>query len=160
MMAPMRMEEDRSHMTEKILNLTLEIIYLLTGEDYVVKKKSSGEPISGGWSRTQSLTMVPPSHSLIPEREQKTQKILEVTKKMMELLTGEVPIRCQGVTVYFSMEGVGVFRRTQGSLQGRHDGQSAAPHITGWIQSWEPTREMSPSSVFPGFHTGRSHHPS
>ena len=28
----MRMEEDRSHMTEKILNLTLEIIYLLTGE--------------------------------------------------------------------------------------------------------------------------------
>ncbi|CAI9555055.1 unnamed protein product [Staurois parvus] len=32
MMAPMRMEEDRSHMTEKILNLTLEIIYLLTGE--------------------------------------------------------------------------------------------------------------------------------
>ena len=28
----MRMEEDQSHMTEKILNLTLEIIYLLTGE--------------------------------------------------------------------------------------------------------------------------------
>ncbi|CAI9565534.1 unnamed protein product [Staurois parvus] len=24
----------------------------------------------------------------------------------------------------------------------------------------KPTREMSPSSVFPGFHTGRSHHPS
>ncbi|CAI9623455.1 unnamed protein product, partial [Staurois parvus] len=37
---------------------------------------------------------------------------------------------------------------------------TAAPHITGWIQSWEPTREMSPSSVFPGFPTGRSHHPS
>ncbi|CAI9573289.1 unnamed protein product [Staurois parvus] len=28
------------------------------------------------------------------------------------------------------------------------------------IQSWEPTRSMSPSSVFLGFHTGRSHHSS
>ncbi|CAI9623978.1 unnamed protein product, partial [Staurois parvus] len=38
MMAPMRMEEDRSHMTEKILNLTLEIIYLLTGERFPLLK--------------------------------------------------------------------------------------------------------------------------
>ncbi|CAI9614678.1 unnamed protein product [Staurois parvus] len=30
--------------------------------------------------------------------------------------------------------GMEIFRTTQGSLQGRHDGQSAAPHITGWIQ--------------------------
>ncbi|XP_073453863.1 uncharacterized protein [Aquarana catesbeiana] len=103
MMAPMRIEEDRSHMTEKILNLTLEIIYLLTGEDYVVVKKSSGEPISGGWSRTQSPNMVPPPPSPIPERN-KEQKILELTIMMVHLLTGEVPIRCQDVTVYFSME--------------------------------------------------------
>ncbi|CAI9539783.1 unnamed protein product, partial [Staurois parvus] len=85
----MRMEEDRSHMTERILNLTLEIIYLLTGEDYVVVKKSSGKPISGGWSRTQSPTMVPPPHSPIPERN-KEQKILELTTMMVHLLTGEV----------------------------------------------------------------------
>ena len=32
MTARMRMEEDQSDMNEKILNLTLEIIYLLTGE--------------------------------------------------------------------------------------------------------------------------------
>ncbi|XP_073451433.1 uncharacterized protein [Aquarana catesbeiana] len=88
MTAPMRMEEDRSHMTEKILNLTLEIIYLLTGEDYVVVKKSSEEPISGGWSRTQSSTMVPPPPSPIPERN-KEQKILELTTMMVHLLTGE-----------------------------------------------------------------------
>ncbi|CAI9540634.1 unnamed protein product, partial [Staurois parvus] len=119
MMAPMRMEEDRSHMTEKILNLTLEIIYLLTGERFPPLKLGDHMTIT-----------VPPCDSLNPERHN-MQKILEVTKKMMELLTGEVPIRCQGVTVYFSMEEWEYLEGTQGSLQGRHDGQSAAPHITG-----------------------------
>ncbi|XP_073467669.1 uncharacterized protein [Aquarana catesbeiana] len=92
MTAPMRMEEDRSHITEKILNLTLEIIYLLTGERFPLVKSGDHMTIT-----------VPPCDSLKPERHN-MQKILEVTKKMMELLTGEVPIRCQDVTVYFSME--------------------------------------------------------
>ncbi|XP_077345702.1 uncharacterized protein LOC143989448 [Lithobates pipiens] len=87
----MRMEEDRSRMTEKILNLTLEIIFLLTGERF---------PLLSGDHMTIT---VPPCDSLKPERHN-MQKILEVTKKMTELLTGEVPIRCQDVTVYFSME--------------------------------------------------------
>ncbi|CAI9538374.1 unnamed protein product [Staurois parvus] len=78
MMAPMRMEEDRSHMTEKILNLTLEIIYLLTGERFPLLKSGDHMNIT-----------VPPCDSLNPERHN-MQKILEVTKKMMELLTGEV----------------------------------------------------------------------
>ncbi|XP_077346232.1 uncharacterized protein LOC143989830 [Lithobates pipiens] len=92
MTEPMRMEEDRSHMTEKILNLTLEIIHLLTGERFPLVK--SGDHM---------IITVPPCDSLKPERHN-MEKILEVTKKMMELLTGEVPIRCQDVTVYFSME--------------------------------------------------------
>ncbi|XP_073450496.1 uncharacterized protein [Aquarana catesbeiana] len=91
-MTSLRMEEDRSHMTEKILNLTLEIIYLLTGERFPLVKSGDHMTIT-----------VPPCDSLKPERHN-MEKILEVTKKMMELLTGEVPIRCQDVTVYFSME--------------------------------------------------------
>ncbi|XP_075071579.1 uncharacterized protein LOC142160615 [Mixophyes fleayi] len=106
-----RMDKDRSHMTKRILNHTLEIIYLLTGEDYSIVKKTSGEcvtpssrpHVSGRLSRTQSPITVPPPHSLIHERNN-DQRILELTNKIIQLLTGEVPIRCQDVTVYFSME--------------------------------------------------------
>ncbi|XP_066428857.1 zinc finger protein 547-like isoform X1 [Eleutherodactylus coqui] len=84
--------------TTRILDVTLEIIYLLTGEEYTVVKTAAVTPIihlqeSGGWSPIAA----PPPHSLIL-------KVLDLTNKMTELLTGEVPIRCQDVAVYFSME--------------------------------------------------------
>ncbi|KAM3938559.1 gastrula zinc finger protein XlCGF66.1-like [Leptodactylus fuscus] len=101
------MERERNKMAESLLNLTLEIIYQLTGEDYtVVKKTSSGRcqaPVYEGYGGTLSPNPGPPPHPLIQE-EFNGQKILEVTNKMLELLTGEVPIRCQDVAVYFSME--------------------------------------------------------
>ncbi|XP_073453604.1 uncharacterized protein [Aquarana catesbeiana] len=104
------MDEDWSHMTEKILNLSLEIIYLLTGEDYEVVKKTTrkhithreGQRLSKGFTKSRIPTISLPS-SVIPEKIN-NKKILEVTQKIIELLTGEVPIRCQDVTVYFSME--------------------------------------------------------
>ncbi|XP_044132603.1 gastrula zinc finger protein XlCGF53.1-like [Bufo gargarizans] len=102
-----RMDGDRDKMAEKILHLTLEILFQFTGEDYTVVKKISSErcqaPVSEGWGRTLSPITGPPPHSLIHE-EIIAQKILELIHKMVELLTGEVPIRCQDVTVYFSME--------------------------------------------------------
>ncbi|XP_063813836.1 gastrula zinc finger protein XlCGF26.1-like [Pseudophryne corroboree] len=90
------MNKNRSHTTERILHLTVEIIYLLTGEDYTVVKKtccdqktaSSHPHVSGGLSRTQSPITVPPPHSLIHERHN-DQKILELTNKIIQLLTGE-----------------------------------------------------------------------
>ncbi|XP_075698598.1 oocyte zinc finger protein XlCOF7.1-like [Rhinoderma darwinii] len=93
------MDKDRNGMTERILNLTLEIIYLLTGEDYIVVKKRTEE--GEGRSRNQvPITMSLPQ-SLIHKRDQ---DILDLTNKITELLTGEVPIRCRDVAVYLTIE--------------------------------------------------------
>ncbi|XP_077112959.1 uncharacterized protein LOC143768156 [Ranitomeya variabilis] len=102
-----RMDRDRDKMAERILDVTLEILFRLTGEDYTVVKKTSSErcqaPVSKGWGSLMRPIMGPPPHPLIHE-DIDDQKILELTYKMIELLTGEVPIKCQDVTVYFSME--------------------------------------------------------
>ncbi|XP_073420080.1 uncharacterized protein [Dendrobates tinctorius] len=104
---PSRTDMDRDKMAERILHLTLEILFRLTGEDYTVVKKTSSDrcpdPVSEGWGRPLSPITGPPPHPLIHE-DINDQKILELIYKMTELLTGEVPIRCQDVSVYFSME--------------------------------------------------------
>ncbi|XP_063814114.1 oocyte zinc finger protein XlCOF7.1-like [Pseudophryne corroboree] len=105
------MSKYRNKMTESIINLTLEIIYLLTGEDYIVVNMTSGERetpcscprVSLGLSRTQNPITEFPPRSLIHEKHNE-QKILKLTNKIIQLLTGEVPIRCEDVTIYFSME--------------------------------------------------------
>ncbi|PIO16153.1 hypothetical protein AB205_0094010, partial [Aquarana catesbeiana] len=92
MITSVSMEEDPSHMTERIFDLTLEIIYLLIGESF--------PPVKSG----DHLTITVPSPRLLKPKRNNRKKILEVSKKITDLLTGEVPIRCQDVTVYFSME--------------------------------------------------------
>ncbi|XP_072279297.1 uncharacterized protein [Pyxicephalus adspersus] len=101
------MDEKVQKMTKRILNLTLEIIYLLTGEiayiinmdyrfptvsgnmdiyfytqEYVVVKKTSAEHV------TPNPIMEPSSPSLKPEQLD-VKKILDVTYEIIELLTGE-----------------------------------------------------------------------
>ncbi|XP_066438144.1 zinc finger protein 25-like [Eleutherodactylus coqui] len=97
-------------MAEQILNLTLEIIYLLTGENCIVVKKpdehvttSSNPHMSRGWSKSQSPIKAPPPPLRTHTRDSE-QKILELTSKIIQMLTGEVPVRCQDVTVHLSME--------------------------------------------------------
>ncbi|XP_077112880.1 uncharacterized protein LOC143768077 [Ranitomeya variabilis] len=101
------MDMNTGQMAERILHLTLEILFRLTGEDYTVVKKISSErcqdPVSEGWGRPLSRITGPPPHTVIHE-DINDRKILELAYKMVELLTGEVPIRCQDVSVYLSME--------------------------------------------------------
>ncbi|XP_073538485.1 oocyte zinc finger protein XlCOF8.4-like [Phyllobates terribilis] len=97
------MDRDRDKMAERILHLTLEILFRLTGEDYTVVKKRCQDPVSEGWGRPLIPIMGPPPQPLIHE-DINDQKILELAYKMIELLTGEVPIRCQDITVHFSKE--------------------------------------------------------
>ncbi|KAM4029898.1 uncharacterized protein ACNLHF_022174 [Anomaloglossus baeobatrachus] len=90
-----RMDMGRDKMAERILHLTLEILFRLTGEDYTVVKKTSSErcqaPVSEGWGRPLSPITGPPPHPPIHE-DINDQKILELTYKMIELLTGEVTL--------------------------------------------------------------------
>ncbi|XP_073407883.1 uncharacterized protein [Dendrobates tinctorius] len=101
------MDEDRDETTRRLFHCAMEIISLLSGEDYTIVRKTPGDcvtPIihlqeSGG--RSPGPITEPPPHSPIHERNK---KILELSNKMIELLSGEVPIRCQDVAVYLSME--------------------------------------------------------
>ncbi|CAH2321041.1 oocyte zinc finger -like [Pelobates cultripes] len=63
----------------------------------------SSSCVSKDYSRTQNINTERLSHLVIHERDH-DKKILELTNQIIELLTGEVPIRCEDVTVYFSME--------------------------------------------------------
>ncbi|KAG9462763.1 hypothetical protein GDO78_023195 [Eleutherodactylus coqui] len=103
---PPRAQEtaDRSKTSENIFNLTLEIMCLLTGEDCIVVKQTSGEKVAplssphhlGAWSRTQS----PVKASSL----QNEQKILELTFRIIQQLTGEDPIKRANAAVSFCMD--------------------------------------------------------
>ncbi|XP_072279591.1 uncharacterized protein [Pyxicephalus adspersus] len=102
---------EKSQTMETILDLTLEIIYLLTGEKYAAVKMACIEgllqgmhpPASEGWSRSQNSIAVPPAHCLILEQNN-TEKIQGITNRLIELLIGEVPVRCQDVPECISNE--------------------------------------------------------
>ncbi|KAM4794915.1 uncharacterized protein WCC33_000069 [Rhinophrynus dorsalis] len=82
------LNKDKNQVNEKILNLTLEIIFLLTGEDYMVVKKQIDHVtdsiipcVRDEFCRTQSTVMEPSVNSLKQERDD-DQKTLELTIKI------------------------------------------------------------------------------
>ncbi|XP_077107105.1 uncharacterized protein LOC143764901 [Ranitomeya variabilis] len=101
---PPKMEVCKELMTERVLNLSLNMIYLLTRENFEVVKKTPSEClslVSGEWSQTSGPITEPPSCVIIHERNE---QILEVAYKIIELLTGEVPLRCEDIAVSFSVD--------------------------------------------------------
>ncbi|XP_069820002.1 oocyte zinc finger protein XlCOF29-like [Dendropsophus ebraccatus] len=86
----------------KILQLANKMIELLTGKDYTVVKKSSsgrcGAPGCEGWGRTLSPIPGPLIHE-----EMEEEKILEVTNKMVELLSGEVRLWLLGMLGHYTV---------------------------------------------------------
>ncbi|KAG9467480.1 hypothetical protein GDO78_014880 [Eleutherodactylus coqui] len=91
-------------MVKHMLNLTMEILFELTGEDYTVVMKTSSDgcqtPVCDGWGRNLSPITEPPPNPLIHE-DINVQKILELTNKMVELLTGEVTL--QGMLEHYTV---------------------------------------------------------
>ncbi|KAE8628078.1 hypothetical protein XENTR_v10007297 [Xenopus tropicalis] len=97
---------DTKQVAEKILNLTLETIFFLTGEDYIVVKKqrepnreSAGTCIAEGPCPVRNPLPKPPPNSHIHDGN-----ILALTHTIVHLLTGEVLNRCKDVSFGFSME--------------------------------------------------------
>ncbi|OCT58892.1 hypothetical protein XELAEV_18001381mg [Xenopus laevis] len=83
-------EEEERGKKERMVNLTLEMIYLLTGEHYIPRKKSD----DGG-------ALHAPGSVIQKENNKNDKKILELMSNIIQLLTGEV---------------VGLYKRKQGPL--------------------------------------------
>ncbi|XP_075698144.1 uncharacterized protein LOC142663410 isoform X2 [Rhinoderma darwinii] len=125
-----REKTDRSKISENIFDLTLEIMCLLTGEDCMVVKKTSGERVaplssphvSGGWSRTQSP---------VPEASpHKGQKILELSFKIIQHLTGGDPIKREDASISFCMGKVKTMEgRKEGAVASGHRAPSPGPFV-------------------------------
>ncbi|XP_056387608.1 oocyte zinc finger protein XlCOF7.1-like isoform X1 [Hyla sarda] len=77
--------------TKRIFNLTLEIIYLLTGEDFMVVKKS-GELVACRISASVIDASCRDEDPVIdfPSDTQSCEKILHLSNKVIYLLTGEI----------------------------------------------------------------------
>ncbi|XP_073438103.1 uncharacterized protein [Dendrobates tinctorius] len=100
------MDDNRIYLTDRILSLTLEIMLLLTGEDYTIVRKTYVDHIvssisPGRRSEAEELVRVPTAEYV---SLQKSVEILQLSNQIIQLLTREVPVRCQDVAVYLSIE--------------------------------------------------------
>ncbi|XP_018096249.1 oocyte zinc finger protein XlCOF29-like isoform X2 [Xenopus laevis] len=100
----MKGNKDKNQRNEKILNLTLEIIYLLTGEDFMVMKRTSdGFPqnctdcMLEGPCRRHTPTVAFSSDSVTNDKV-----VLELMSNIIQLLTGEEWDYIKGNKAFYS----------------------------------------------------------
>ncbi|XP_069838753.1 zinc finger protein 436-like [Dendropsophus ebraccatus] len=100
--------DGRNEIPKEILSLTLEMVYLLSGEDYTIMKKSTDRVTPSSDPQTSEgvcrdhipiMEMSPPTLT-----HEKKNKILDLTNKILHLLTGEVPVRYEDIAVCFTLE--------------------------------------------------------
>ncbi|XP_002931920.2 zinc finger protein 2 homolog isoform X1 [Xenopus tropicalis] len=104
-----KMTKDKSQTTAKIFNCTLEIIYLLIGEDYVVVKKEndkgphSSPCVAEYRCGDQVILTEDPLISLAQEKNS-DKKIMDLAKTISQVLMQKVSARCEEDALYSCME--------------------------------------------------------
>uniref|UniRef100_A0A8C5PPC9 C2H2-type domain-containing protein n=1 Tax=Leptobrachium leishanense TaxID=445787 RepID=A0A8C5PPC9_9ANUR len=101
------MEKDRALLAENILNLALEIIQLLIGEDYIIMKKQNAHAMNVTQGFEVSSKTKDPVESACPspvDCQKNEEKILERANHIIHLLTGRIPVNEEDVAVYFTIE--------------------------------------------------------
>ncbi|KAM3926446.1 uncharacterized protein RB166_009320 isoform 2-T2 [Leptodactylus fuscus] len=94
-----KMSKDKSQVIGKISNHTLELIYLLIGEDYIVVKKYNDNTTD---SSTSTVSEDDPN--LVICEKNKAKKVLVLANKIIKILTDQMPIKYEDIEVYSTME--------------------------------------------------------
>ncbi|XP_063807112.1 oocyte zinc finger protein XlCOF7.1-like isoform X8 [Pseudophryne corroboree] len=101
-------DRNKDLIIDKLLSLTMEIICLLTREDFIVVRKSgdqvtdiSGPPVSDRSSGTQSPNTEAPPHA--PTVERIRDRNIQAPTEVYHRETGKVPGKCKDVEVSFSV---------------------------------------------------------
>ncbi|XP_063807096.1 oocyte zinc finger protein XlCOF7.1-like isoform X2 [Pseudophryne corroboree] len=101
-------DRNKDVIIDKLLSLTMEIICLLTREDFIVVRKSgdqvtdiSGPPVSDRSSGTQSPNTEASPHA--PTGERNRDRNIQPPTEVYHRETGKVPGKCKDVEVSFSV---------------------------------------------------------
>ncbi|XP_069837080.1 zinc finger protein 773-like isoform X2 [Dendropsophus ebraccatus] len=98
------MDWDKNNHSHRVLIFAIKLRQLLTGESYALLKV-----FGDSLKRSSQLTVpadvrISDSHTPSKMGKNDEKKILDLTRKIIQLLTGEVPIRYEDIAVFFTME--------------------------------------------------------